>query len=109
MIRDLVFRNTNMTPIKLEFYHNHIAKACLYSFGPLEPHFCIVRLGFAGVYVIFLILLKTWIVGARYNRLVEAVLTSTHNLCFEQKYEGCQGFFIWKISVFEGEIFYIFE
>ena len=26
-------------------------------------------------------------VGTRYNRLAEAVLTSTHNLCFEQKYE----------------------
>ena len=25
--------------------------------------------------------------GTRENRLVEAVLTSTHNLCFDQKYE----------------------
>ena len=25
--------------------------------------------------------------GTRYNRLGEAVLTSTHNLCFMQKYE----------------------
>ena len=25
--------------------------------------------------------------GTRYNRLSEAVLTCTHNLCFEQKYE----------------------
>ena len=25
--------------------------------------------------------------GTRLNRLAEAVLTSTHNLCFEQKYE----------------------
>ena len=25
--------------------------------------------------------------GTRKNRLAEAVLTSTHNLCFEQKYE----------------------
>ena len=25
--------------------------------------------------------------GTRYNRLAKAVLTSTHNLCFEQKYE----------------------
>ena len=28
--------------------------------------------------------------GTRYNRLVEAVLTSTHNLYFGQKYEKCQ-------------------
>ena len=26
--------------------------------------------------------------GTRYNRLNEAVLTCTHNICFEQKYEN---------------------
>ena len=30
--------------------------------------------------------------GTRENRLVEAVLTSTYNLCFEQKYEKYQNF-----------------
>ena len=35
--------------------------------------------------------------GTRYNRLDKAVLTSTHNLCFEQKYE--------KISEFLSENF----
>ena len=30
--------------------------------------------------------------GTRKNRLGEAVLTSTHNLCFEQKYEKHQSF-----------------
>ena len=30
--------------------------------------------------------------GTRENRLIEAVLTSTHNLCFEQKYEKYQNF-----------------
>ena len=30
--------------------------------------------------------------GTRYNRLGEAVLTSTHNLCLEQKYEKYQSF-----------------
>ena len=30
--------------------------------------------------------------GTRWNRLDEAVLTSTHNLCFEQKYEKYQYF-----------------
>ena len=29
--------------------------------------------------------LKTYIVGTRYNRLCEAVLTSTHNVCFESE------------------------
>ena len=39
--------------------------------------------------------------GAPENRLVEAVLTCTHNLCFEQKYE--------KISEFLCEIFQFLE
>ena len=33
----------------------HITKTCLYNFDPLEPHFYIVKLGFTGVYIIFLI------------------------------------------------------
>ena len=45
--------------------------------------------------------------GTRLNRLGEAVLTSTHNLCFEQKYENYQNFssenfhfLVVKISVY---------
>ena len=30
--------------------------------------------------------------GTRWNHLTKAVLTSTHNLCFEQKYEKYQSF-----------------
>ena len=41
------------------------------------------------------------------HNLGEAVLTSTHNLCFGQKY---QGFFLFEFFlVFLGEIFYMFE
>ena len=32
-----------------------IRKTCLYHFDPLKPHFYIVKLGFTGVYIIFLI------------------------------------------------------
>ena len=32
-----------------------ITKICLYNFDPLKPHFYIVKLGFTGVYIIFLI------------------------------------------------------
>ena len=60
---------------------------CLYNFDPHKPHFYIVKLGFTGVYIIFLI-------SAKKHRLV---LTSTHNLCFDQKYE--------KISEFLSENF----
>ena len=30
-------------------------KHCLYNFDPLQPHFYIVKLGFTGVYIIYLI------------------------------------------------------
>ena len=37
---------------------DHITKTCLYNFDPLKPHFYIVKLGFAGVYIIFVISAK---------------------------------------------------
>ena len=37
------------------FPPSHITKTYLYNFGPLKPHFYIVKLGFTGVYIIFLI------------------------------------------------------
>ena len=60
-----------------------ITKTCLYKFDPLKPHFYIVKLGFTEVYIIFLI-------SAQKHRLW--ILTSTHNLCFEQKHEKYQNF-----------------
>ena len=59
----------------------NITKTCLYKADPLKPHFYIVKLGFTGVYIILLIY------------LTEAVLTNTHNLCFEQKCEKYQNFY----------------
>ena len=70
-------------------------KTCLHNFDPLKPHFYIVKVGFTGVYIIFLI-------SAQKHR-AEAVLTSIHNLCFEQKYENIRVFFIfWKFLLFDG-------
>ena len=37
---------------------HHIKRTNLYNFDPLKPHFYIVKLGFTGVYIIFLILPK---------------------------------------------------
>ena len=52
------------------------------------PHlnpFYIEKLGFAGVYLIFLFLIQ--IIDCGYSlELSEAVLTCTHNVCFELKY-----------------------
>ena len=83
-----------------------IKKTYLYNFDTLIPHIYIVKLGFTRVYIVFLI-------SAQKHRLwvAEAVLTSTHNQCFEQKYKKNISFFFffWNFSVFGGEVFYIFE
>ena len=76
-----------------------ITKTCLYNFDPLKPHFYIVKLGFTGVYIVFLI--------SAY--LIEAVLTSTHNVCFEQKYVKYRIFYLIFFLFFDGKIFSIFE
>ena len=87
-----------------------IMKTYLYNFDPLKPLFYIVKLGFTWVYIIFLISVLKIVCGYSLEppRLAEAVLTSTHNLCFEQKYEKYQNFYLKALS-FGGEIFNIFE
>ena len=47
--------------------------------------------------------------GTRYNRLDEAVLTSTHNLCFEQKHENYQNVLSENLSFIGGKFFSVFE
>ena len=36
----------------------HITKTYLYNIDPIKPHFYIVKLGFTGIYIILLFLLK---------------------------------------------------
>ena len=66
-----------------------ITKTCLYHFDPLKLHFYIVKLGFTGYTLFFYFCLKN--IECEYSleppRRGGAVLTGTHNLCFEQKYE----------------------
>ena len=67
----------------------YITKTRLYNFDPLKPHLYIVKLGFTGIYIIFLILLKNIDCG---NHLTKAVLMSTQSLCLEKKYVKYQNF-----------------
>ena len=67
----------------------------------LKPHFYIVKLEFTGVYIIFLISAVFSIFLFSY--FGEAVLTSTHNLCFEQKYEKYHIFLSENFSFFGGK------
>ena len=47
-----MYRFVSILYIKIR---NDITKTCLYNFDSLKPHFYIVKLGFTGVYIIFLI------------------------------------------------------
>ena len=48
--------NMKFTIIKLEeTFDCPITKICQYNFDPFKPHFYVVKLGFTGVYIIFLI------------------------------------------------------
>ena len=49
-------------------------------------------MGFTGVYIIFLISAQNIDCGYSLEILAEAVLMSTHNLCFEQTYDKYQRF-----------------
>ena len=66
---------------------------CLFNVDPFTPHFYIVKLVFTGIYIFLIFALKhrLWVL-ARTASLIEAALTSTHNLCFEQIQEKYHDF-----------------
>ena len=86
-----------------------ITKTCLYSFDPLKPHFYIVKLGFTGVYIIFLFLLRN--INCGYS------LESPHRGDSNEYPQSMFWAEIWKISeilsknshFFGEKIFSIFE
>ena len=62
----VLYLQENNLFIDLSLYRYTITKTYLYNVDPLKPHFYIVKLGFIGVYIIFLISAKkTQIVGIR--------------------------------------------
>ena len=62
-----------------------VMKTYLYNFDPLKPHFYMVKLGFTGVYIIFLISAQN--IDCGYSLEPPRRGGCTHKLCFEQKYE----------------------
>ena len=61
----------------------YITKTCLYNFDPLQPHFYTVKLGFTGVYIIFLISAqkhRLWVLcfGIRAYRSLHTVKNLSH-------------------------------
>ena len=85
-----------------------ITKTCLYNFDPLKPHFYIVKLGFTGVYIIFLISAQKHRLWVFVRWFVEAVLTSINNVCFSSLNKS-DILYLKKKSLFGGKMFYIFE
>ena len=84
-----------------------VTKTCLYNADPLKFHFYVVRLGFTGVYIIFLFLRKN--VDCGY--LLELPLWGSSNEYPQSmfwaevwKYQ----FFIWKFSVFGDKKFSVY-
>ena len=69
-----------------------ITKTRLYNFDPLKPHFYIVKLGFTGLYIIFLISAQN--IDCEYSLEPPSRGGSNeyHNLCFVQKYEKYPSF-----------------
>ena len=53
-----VFLSENFQFLEVTFSIYFITETCLYNFDPLKPHFYIGKLGFTGVYIVFLFLFK---------------------------------------------------
>ena len=85
-------------------YSLPITKTYLYNFDPLKPHFYIVKLGFTGVCIIFVISAQN--IDCRYSLEPPRRGGSNeyHNLCFEQKCEKYQNFLSEKLPFFGGKI-----
>ena len=86
-----------------------ITKTCLYNFDPLKPHFYIVKLGFTGVYIFFLFLLKNIDCGYSLEPPRWGGSNEYQQSMFWAEIWKNIKIFIWKFSVFGGEIFNIFE
>ena len=71
--------------------------------------FSIVKLGFTGVYIIFLIYFQNIDCGYSLEPPCRGGSNGYHNLCFEQKYEKYQSFLSENFQLLEVKFFYIFE
>ena len=75
---------------------------------PLKPHFYIVKLGFTGVYIIFIFLLKNIDCGYSLEPPRRGCSNEYLQSMFWAEIWNIANFLIWKFSVFGGEIFCIY-
>ena len=95
---------------RYEYIFHNITKTCLYNFDPLKPHFYIVKLGFTGVYIIFLISdqkHRLWVLvrtaSARRFLRVPTIYILSRNI------KNIRNFLSENFHYFGGEIFNMFE
>ena len=70
-----------------------ITKTCLYDFDPLKPHFYIVKLGFTGVYIIFLISAhkdRLWVLVRTASIYVLNRKLKNIRVCLSEKFQSVQ-------------------
>ena len=77
-----------------------ITKTCLYNFDPLKHHFYIAKLGFPGVYFIFLYLLKNIDCGYSLEPPRRGGSNKYPQSMFWAEIWKISEFFIWKFSIF---------
>ena len=87
-----------------------IKKTGLYNLDPLKPHFYIVKLGFTGVYIIFLISAQNIVCGYSLEPPRRGGSNEYPQSIFWVEIRKISEFFYLKILIFFGsKIFYIFE
>ena len=86
-----------------------ITKTYLYNFDPLKPHFYIVKLGFTGVYIIFLITAQNIDCGYSLEPPHRGCSNEYPQSMFRAEIWKLSEFFIWIFSFFGDKIFCIFE
>ena len=84
-------------------------KTYLYNFDPLKPHFYIVKLGFIGVYIIFLISAQNIDCGYPLEPPRRGGSNEYPQYMFWAEIWKISNIFIWKFSSFGGKMFTIFE
>ena len=80
-----------------------------YNSDPLKPHFYIVKLGFTGVYIIFLISAQNIDYGYSLEPPRRGGSNEYPQSMFWAEIWKLSKNFIWKFSFFGGKIFNIFE
>ena len=92
-------------------HHENMPNPIVYTsnIDPLKPHFYMVKLGFTGVYIIFLISAQNIDCGYSLEPPRRGGSNEYPQSMFWADIWKISEIFIWKCSVFGGEIFNIFE